>query len=253
MREISVSSAAQGFAACRPTRGQGVDAALGDFEDATEQFDSNHERTASTPCVQRFARHGSTVACSGRLVCRPRGSGPSPLLLPVHAAILLGFKRLPRMQVCPAHVPAPPSTPAERVLITLCVSLSQRSPSAPPPSPSLPLPLLPWAPPLAPPSPPSPPSLSPPLPHHPCRCCFRLSERRRLRHLARHADTSSWCSGPARAPLPELRRQRNLCAPGCCSLESAASTARTRVRYTAATISEPRARAECVICDAEVW
>jgi hypothetical protein len=84
----------------------------------TNALPARHARSASPDMV-------ALLRVPDALVCRPRGRGPSLLPLPVHAAILLGFKRLPRMQVRPTHVPAPPSTPADRVLIALCVSLSE--------------------------------------------------------------------------------------------------------------------------------
>ena len=62
-------------------RGQGVDAALGDREDAAEQVDSDHKLTASTPYAQRFARHDSTVACSRRPCLQAERQGGKPLAL----------------------------------------------------------------------------------------------------------------------------------------------------------------------------
>jgi hypothetical protein len=84
----------------------------------TNALPARHTRSASPDMI-------ALLRAPAALVCRPRGRQPSLLPLPVHAAILLGFERLPRMQVRPAHAPAPPSTLAARVLIALCVSLSE--------------------------------------------------------------------------------------------------------------------------------
>eukprot|EP00966_Prymnesium_polylepis_P265781 6139535-Prymnesium_polylepis.1 len=112
MREISVSSAAQGFAGPREVKESTLPSAtsrmrLSRLIPTTNALPARHARSTSLGMV-------ALLRVPAALVCRPRGRGASLLPLPVHAAILLGFKRLPRMQVRPAHVPAPPSTPADR-------------------------------------------------------------------------------------------------------------------------------------------
>ena len=129
---------------CRPTGGQGVDAALSDFEDATEQVDTDHKRTASTPCAQRFARHGSTVACSCRPCLQVERQGAKP------PALTRARGHPPRLQATSTDAGAPYSRPRAaqhpcrpRTDRSLCLAVRGRRLSAPPPSPPLPSPILP--------------------------------------------------------------------------------------------------------------
>ena len=111
---------------CRPTGGQGVDAALSDFEDATEQVDTDHKRTASTPCAQHFARHGSTVACSCRPCLQVERQGAKP------PALTRARGHPPRLQATSTDAGAPCSRPraaqhpCRPLLIALCVRRCHR-------------------------------------------------------------------------------------------------------------------------------
>ena len=253
-------------------RSKGVDAALGDREDATEQVDSDHKRTTTA----RDTRSASPdkiaelelalLRAPAALVCRPRGRGASLLPLPEHAAILLGFERLPPTGPgAPCSRPRPAQHPcAGRVLIALCVSLRPQRVAAAISAAALATASL-FAPAFG-------TTLGAAIvatlgaaivatsTAAGAATSFAATTLAAVASASlRVPPPSAWpaasCGAAGRRTLlPELRRRWDLCAGmlrlGVGGSEAESSTTRARVQFTAATLSEPRARAECV-CDAE--